>query len=198
MVFNKLDVEKRAFEELRKRFIETDMLREEIIKNSRDILKRSKQAIFALHREDFTKAENLIKQAEAIKKNIEKIAQDNPNLLLGAFDEALEEYAEAKMFHSALKGKNIPKLSELAISQEAYIGGICDFTGELVRLSAKKAIDNDLESVENLKESVEGILESLLEFDFRNNGLRRKYDSVKYNLQRIENILYEMKILKRV
>ncbi len=42
------------------------------------------------------------------------------------------------------------------------------------------------------KELISEIYQALLEFDFRNGLLRRRFDSVKYSLKSIENIFYEL------
>jgi predicted translin family RNA/ssDNA-binding protein len=51
-----------------------------------------------------------------------------------------------------------------------------------------------LKSIKICKEFVTELSQILLEFDFRNGPLRRKYDSLKYSLKTIEDIHYEMTI----
>lgn len=38
------------------------------------------------------------------------------------------------------------------------------------------------------------VFEQLLQFDFRNGPLRRKYDGVKYAVKRLEDVLYELSL----
>ena len=59
-------------------------------------------------------------------------------------------------------------------------------SGELMRLAVVKATVRDVEEVKRCKAMVEAISGELIQFDFRNGPLRRKFDSVKYNLRKLE------------
>ena len=63
------------FTKLRKDIQDYDTERENLIKKSRDVLKLSKQIIYAVHRDDLTEAAKLIKEIEAEKKNLDAIAK---------------------------------------------------------------------------------------------------------------------------
>ena len=52
------------FAKLRKDIQDYDSEREKLIKQSRDVLKLSKQIIYAVHRDDITEAAKLIKEIE--------------------------------------------------------------------------------------------------------------------------------------
>lgn len=58
--------------------------------------------------------------------------------------------------------------------------------GELMRYAVVKATARDVEEVKRCKAMVEAISGELIQFDFRNGPLRRKFDSVKYNLRKLE------------
>ena len=51
--------------------------------------------------------------------------------------------------------------------------------------------------VKKIHEAVEGLYGQFVRFDFRNGELRRKYDSIKYNLQKVEQMLYDLSLNKR-
>ncbi len=63
------------FAKLRKEIQDYDAERENLIKQSRDVLKLSKQIIYAVHRDELTEAAKLIKQIEAEKKKLDAIAK---------------------------------------------------------------------------------------------------------------------------
>ncbi len=46
----------------------------------------------------------------------------------------------------------------------------------------------------SFRDLVENIMGQYLRFDFRNSGLRRKYDGLKYTLKNLENMLYELSL----
>lgn len=48
--------------------------------------------------------------------------------------------------------------------------------------------------IRDARDTVSLILEELLQFDFRNGPLRRKYDGTKYALKTLETVLYELSV----
>lgn len=55
-----------------------------------------------------------------------------------------------------------------------------------MRYAVVKATARDVAEVERCRTMVEAISGELIQFDFRNGPLRKKYDSVKYNLRKLE------------
>jgi predicted translin family RNA/ssDNA-binding protein len=124
-----------------------DAARENVIKMTRDVQKLSKQAIFSLHRGDLAKAATQLDEAKEKAAAIEKgyiIAR--PTLRSGSYSNAMEEYAEAKLFEAWLKNKLLllPKSEEMAcVNNEEYLGGVIDFTGEIGRFAVACATNRD-------------------------------------------------------
>ena len=92
-----------------------DEKRESLIKRSRDVLKASKQAIYALQRGDTAQADALIAQAKAAALPLLALLEASPQLRHGAMAAALEEWAEAFIFAVFLKEKRIATMAELEI-----------------------------------------------------------------------------------
>eukprot|EP00803_Ostreobium_quekettii_P000166 evm.model.scf_1883.3 EVM.evm.TU.scf_1883.3 scf_1883:11343-14020(-) len=185
----------RMVEEYRKE----DEQREIVIKRSRDVQKLSKQAIFSLHRGNASQAETRLRNAVRITNELSPIIYEWPKLRSGSFAYALEEYAEAVAFRGYLKEGRLLKLAEVQaevplVAVEEYLGGVLDFTGELLRYSIFRATERNIEAVQNCKDLVEGLMEAFMEFDMRNGQLRKKYDSLKYTLSKMENTLYELSL----
>ena len=67
------------FAKLRKDVQDYDSEREHLIKQSRDVLKLSKQIIYAVHRDELTEAAKLIKQIEKEKKKKKNIITQHHN-----------------------------------------------------------------------------------------------------------------------
>jgi hypothetical protein len=55
-----------------------------------------------------------------------------------------------------------------------------------MRFAVVKATAREVEEVKRCKAMVEAISGELIQFDFRNGPMRRKFDSVKYNLRKLE------------
>jgi len=88
--------------------------------------------------------------------------------------------------------KKIPTRKELGIDTESYLLGMCDLTGELVRKAVNSAIKRNFKEVLEIKELVSDIYSLFLEFDLRNGELRKKMDSIKYNLMKLEDLAYKV------
>ncbi|MCM2325159.1 MAG: hypothetical protein NDI94_01740 [Candidatus Woesearchaeota archaeon] len=178
-------IDKKNFEKIRKELEARDVKREDMISRSREIGKASKQAIYAIHRKDMTEAAKLIEKA---KKQMSSCEQ-----YVGAYDSSLQEYAEAAAYFGYMQGK-LPTAETLGIDIEDYLSGLCDLTGELARRAVFSVVEEDFKEVEKVKEIVSEIYEEFLKFDLRNGELRKKSDSIKWNLKKIEEVLYDLKI----
>jgi len=183
------------FEEMRKEFDDYDNNRELIIKKSRDILKLSKQIIYAVHRDDLKEAKKLVKKIEDKKKNIKKLVSRNAKLeSIGAYRVAIGEYVEAILYYNYIKDKKILTHKTLKVTTEHYLLGIIDLTGELGRKAVQLAGKDKFKQVVEIKETVAEIYGMLLKFDFRNSNMRKKFDSVKYDLKKLEDLVLDLKL----
>jgi len=176
-------VNKKFFSKLKKELEDKDKLREKNIILSRQLTKKSKQAIYLIHRGEGSKAEKLLRE---VKKSFPK---NNENM-----SSSLEEYAEAMLFLHFAKTKKILPYEKLKVGAENYLGGMADFTGELGRLAVLLGSKKQTKDVELIRDLVDEIFGEFMKIDFRNGELRRKYDAIKWNLSKIEQILYDLKI----
>ena len=168
--------------------------RYEVIKTSNDILRDSKQAIFALQRNDLELANDYLNNSKSKVKLILKGIKNNTYNYEGAFGAALEEYIEAELFYLYIKVKDINILEQVSLDYfDAYISGLCDFTGELARRCVRKGAQRDIAEVEHMRDIVEKIYQQLSKFSLTGK-LRSKYDELKRNLYRMEEIVYDLKI----
>lgn len=174
-----------------------DEKRETVIKQSRDIGKLAKNAIFSLHRSDLGEAAAKLSRAENLAAILQAIVSNEPDLRHGSFSVAMEEYAEAKIFENFLKmGKLMPSSALPQCNRDEYLGGCLDFTGELNRYAVAKATQRNIEVVQNCKELVESIFGQFLQYDLRNGAIRKKFDTVKYTLKKLETLLYELSLAR--
>lgn len=182
-------IDKKDFKTLVKDFESLDEQRELLIKKSRDVLKLSKQLIYALHRDDVKTAKNLKAKIQATKSKLNCIALKRTELQnVGAYRVAIQEYVEALCYYSYIVNNKIPTHKELKVSAPHYLLGVCDLTGELVRKAINDAIKGDLKSAIKIKGVVEELYGELLQFDFRGGETRKKFDGIKYDLKRLEDI----------
>lgn len=180
------------FTKLQKEFQDYDNEREKLIKKSRDVLKLSKQIIYALHRDELSRAKKLVEEIEQERKELDKIARHSQKMAYeGSYKIAVQEYVEALLYYHFIQ---TGELAELKVMAEHYILGLCDLPGELGRRAVFLAGKGDLVCVEKIRNMVDKIYGELLKFDFRDNEIRRKVDAVKYELMKLENLVFELKL----
>jgi len=182
---------KKEFEKIRKELADHELKRETIIQKSREMINLSKRIIYALHRDDISSASSFVKEIEKQKKDLESVnVKLDTNINLVAF----QEYAEALCYYSYIKNNKIPTKDFLKIPNDSYLMGLCDLTGELVRKAIKDVIQRKYKQALDIKNLVEEIYDEFLQFNFRNNELRVKSDQIKWNLKKLEDVVFELKL----
>lgn len=184
-----------------KEYDSKDVLRESIITNARKVQKESKQAIYALHRnststykEKITLATTHVQQAlQSIQNNDWRIND------VGAFKASLEEFLEAKGLYHVITFNTLPTIDNLEAREfgtQIYLQAMADVSGELVRHATIAATNKEYDTVMMCRSLISEVYEGFLQFDFRGGELRKKSDSVRHNLNKIELIVYDVSIRK--
>ncbi len=187
-------INKKIFIELRKEMELFDKQREEVIGASRTVLKNSKHAIYAAHRADMEGADKLLAEAQKTIKTLSVLVKKDSALAnTGAYLDALEEYTEAALYIHYLSHGTIATPADLHVDAETYLGGLSDFTGELVRKAVNSAVKADYDVSLHIKDLVTELYEELMLFDWRNSPVRKKFDSIKYNLEKLEDVALKIK-----
>lgn len=179
------------FNKLLKEFEKEDKARENIIILSRGIIKLSKKIISAVHNEDIKEAE---KYKILIDEEIKSIQKQNNNST-GSYTIAIQEYVEAILLLEYAKTGKILTHSDFNCNPQEYLLGLCDFVGELQRRSVLKISKGDEKTIHKIHSDVSKIYDGLLNFSFRGD-LRKKFDSVKYIMIKMEDMLLQLKLKK--
>jgi translin len=183
------------YAKIRKQIKDYDSERENLIKKSREVLKLSKQVIYAVHRDELTEAAKLIKKIETEKANLNNIAKHSNKMPYeGSYKVAIQEYVEAILYYNFIK---TGKLIDLKVLPDHYILGLADLPGELVRKAVFLAGKGEVAKVKKIKDAVDDIYGEMLKFDFRDNEIRRKVDGIKYDLRKLEDLVLDLKLKKR-
>lgn len=190
-------LDKKFFTKLKKEYNSYDINRRIIIRHSNEIIKFAKQAIFALHRDNVAEAESNFNEADKLIKYLStKIKKENGLDFEGAYLAAMEEYVEARLFYQFLKNGKITTLKGIKIDVDSYLGGLADFTGELVRRAVWLATRHRYKEVSICEQAIESVVGELLQFNLM-GPLRPKFDQAKHNLRKIEEIMYDLEIKSR-
>jgi predicted translin family RNA/ssDNA-binding protein len=180
---------------MKREYAEFDENREILIKKSRDVLKLSKQIIYSTHRGDLKEAALLVDSIKVKLEELQRMASKDFKLEnVGAYRSVIGEYVEALLYFFYVSHKKILTHSDLGVDTESYLFGLCDLTGELVRKAVFLAGKDKCKEVLEIKDLVDEIYGELLKFDIRNGDLRRKFDAVKYDLRKLEDLVLDLKL----
>ena len=185
---------KTEFKKLREELHRLDIKREEIIQTSREIINLSKQIIYATQRNELKSADSAIK---IIKEKIKKLKKLNIITDTNINSVAFQEYVEAICFYEFVKNNKIPTKSSLGVNSGDYLSGLCDLTGELVRKAIYNVIHKKFDEASKIKELVHDIYGEFLKLHLRNSELRKKSDAIKWNLKKLEEVMYDISMKGR-
>lgn len=194
-VVDLLDVE--AIDAIRQRMEAYDKLREEVIKQSRDVQKLSKQAIFAVHRGNLKDCRIKLDQAMAVAVKILVIVNEHPTLRQGAFGNSLEEWAEGAMTLEWAERQVVMSMEDMkVVNYQEYIGALSDFSGEIGRMAVASAAKRDVESVRRVLQVDVAIAGALMLVN-TSGRYTQKTNAVLTNLKKVEDIVYDLSMLQR-
>lgn len=184
--------------EIKERMDTLDKIREDVIKQCRDIQKVSKQAIFSVHRGSLVDASRKLDQSKELAMKIQAIITQsgNPMLRQGAFSNSLEEWAEGVLTLEWIKRKRIVSKAELGIVNSfEYVGALSDFTGEIGRIAVAEASKREVAVVKEILECDVAISAAIMTLNI-GGKYTKKADAVSINLKKVESIIYDLSLLK--
>jgi len=159
----------------------------------RDAIRFSGNAIRAVHRQEFEKAEELLKTAHSMMGDAEKVVEDCSELNgTGIIRDAQKELSEANITLALVTGKSIPGPKELGVDTAAYLNGMGEAVGEVRRYLLDAMRQGDLSRGEELLTVMDDIYSILVTIDFPDaitGGLRRTTDMVRGVLERTRSDL---------
>ena len=171
---------KEIVQSFQKELDEKDRIREEVLSNSRTVIRLSKQAVMATHRGELAEAEKILDQALKSLDQIRESSSKHQELFYhGAVTAAFQEYAEAQTFYKIVKEGEFLDPKDFDIPTIPYLLGLADMVGELRRRALDRLRIGDLEGAEKCLQTMEDIyaeLMSLVSVYHLASGLRRKCD----------------------
>ncbi|MBR9699680.1 hypothetical protein GOV09_04445 [Candidatus Woesearchaeota archaeon] len=184
-------------EQIRKKFSSYDKKREKVIRSSRKIIQKSKTAIGSIHRDTLPEAAAVLKQ---MKEDVAGLKKESKGKLQheGIFKVAIQEYVEALSLYEFVKNDKFLVYSEEFEDPEFYLMGLCDLSGELVRKAINSCIKENYPMAVKIRKFLEQMYIELSKFDFRNGELRRKYDGIKYDIRKLDDLVFQLKMKDKV
>lgn len=185
-------------ESIRLRMSTYDALREQVIKDSRDVQKLSKQSIYAVLRGGLSDARDKLKKALDVAEKTLLVIAEHPTLRSGAFSNSLEEWAEGELTLEWVENKRIKTLTELRVVNVAeYVGALSDFTGEAGRIAVGHASKRQVESVREIQQVDLVISQAITRMNGITPRFSKKLDAVNTNMRKVEDLLFELAMTQR-
>jgi translin len=173
---------------VRQQLEEKNAARDRALQHSRTLIRHCATAIRAVHRDDRAQAEAELHQARDLRDHLRSDLQDYPDLYhAGYTQDALKEYAEARIVYALVGGEALPTPEDLQVEVAAYLGGLGEAAGELRRRVLDILRHRELEEAERLLTAMDDIYGLLVTLDFPDaltGGLRRITDMVRGVVER--------------
>ena len=169
-------------------FSAKDQARERALELCRETTRLSTNAIRAVHRQEYTQAEEALSRARALLKELAKTLADHPDLFYSGYvHDATKEFVEGCATLALVQGKKLPSPEDLGVSHAAYLNGLGEAVGELRRYLLDTSRKGDLSRCEEVLATMDDIYGILVTMDFPEaltQGLRRTTDSVRGILEK--------------
>jgi translin len=180
-------------EQVRQNLTAKDQAREKMLPKCREAIRYSSEAIRAIHRQEFGKAEKLLESARKLVKESEEALAGSPELInTGSLRDAQKEYVEGCAVLHMVTGKLLPTPEELGVDSAAYLNGLAEAASELRRYLLDSMRKGDLSKGEALLVAMDDIYSVLVTIDFPDaitGGLRRTTDMLRGVLERTRSDL---------
>lgn len=188
----------KLFQELKEKYDSHTRERREIRIKADEVTSESKLSTIALLYDRVEEAKEHLQKAESILNELESNFKKNPKLREeGSYRAALEEYVEAKLFWQVIKENQLTFIEEkIPISYQAYIGGICDLTGEILRKATIDGGEGRYDKVRKYGKIMREIELQLAKISLV-GFLRGKRDALERNCRKMGTILYDIREVKK-
>jgi len=186
-------IDEESFSTIKEELETFDKQRDRVVKASRDVVKASKQVIFSMNRGDTKGAKEYMENLVRGKEGMDDLVKDISRLQFGgSYKLVCQEYTEAIAYVRFIEEGKIPTPQDLKVGSEEYLLGLCDLSGELVRKAVADATDKRLGEVEKTQKFLEELYAQFLQLNPAGE-LRKKIDMVRWNLNKVEDIVYRAK-----
>ncbi len=192
------DFEKQL-ETIRKKLDEIDNAREELLRLSRELRRKSTLAISNVHIGNVEEAKNLLEKAKEILQKIDAYKQSE--IYYPITRDSMQEFVEAVVFLKTVNEKRLKIPSfDVDIHPSSILTGMADVVGELRRYILDLLRKSEIEEAERLVKIMEGIYFSLVSFNYPDKivpGLRGKIDMMRLSLERTKSDLISAMLITK-
>jgi translin len=180
---------------------EKEKIREDALKNSRDIIICCRRGIQQLHREQKEEAKNYIAQASAKLAQLSEITKDHPDIFHAGFVEnAAQEFVEISCLYRIMNGEDLPDPDAIQTTYSSYLLGLCDVVGELRRAALDFMLEGASEKANEYLHYMDQIYDAIMSFDYPSAlvPIKKKQDMVRSLIEKTRGELVVSSCERRI
>jgi translin len=170
------------------RFEALSSLRDRALADGRQIIRISANSVRAIHRGELTDARAQLAEAESVLHALADSLRGHGAIYwAGYVQDAMKEFAEARVTLAIVSRGLIPSPGELGIEDAAYLNALAEAASELRRLVLDTLRGDDIALAEHFLRQMDEIYSVLIGVDFPDavtGGLRRTTDQLRAVLER--------------
>ena len=167
-------------EQIRQDFEIRTELRDEALKQTRQLTRACSLAIRAVHRNDFDIMEEYLTEAQSLADKIRENLKDHPDLQnAGYTQDSLKEFVEANVTCALIQNQALQTPDELGVENAIYVNGLAEVVGELRRRILDILRSGYSQEAERLLNHMDDFYSILVTMDYPDavtHGLRRQTD----------------------
>jgi translin len=162
--------------------------REQALRWSRELIRACANSIRAIHRREFSQADRLLNEANALNARICTLLAEMGDLYwTGYVQDAQKELVEAHSTYALVKGDALPDPTTLGIAPAPFLNGLAEAVGELRRYVLDRLRRGEVDGCERLLGAMDDIYSLLVTLDYPDaltGGLRRTTDNTRGILEK--------------
>jgi translin len=170
-------------EQIRQNFELRTEVRDEALKQSRQLTRACSLSIRAVHRNEFDVMEANLSEARTLADKLRKDLKDHPDLYYAGYSQdSLKEFVEANVTCALIQNQALHTPEELGVEYATYLNGLAEVVGELRRRILDILRSGYSQEAERLLNHMDDIYSVLVTMDYPDaitGGLRRQTDLVR-------------------
>ena len=167
-------------EQIRQNFEVRTSIRDEALKQARQLTRACSLAIRAVHRSEFDTMEGCLTEAQTLANKLRNDLREHPDLYYAGYtQDSLKEFVEANVTCALIQNQALHTPEELDVEYATYLNGLAEVVGELRRRILDILRSGYSQEAERLLSHMDEIYSVLVTMDFPDaitNGLRRQTD----------------------
>ena len=170
-------------DQIRQNFEVRTSIRDEALKQARQLTRSCSLAIRAVHRSEFDTMEGCLAEAQTLANKLRTDLKAYPDLYYAGYtQDSLKEFVEANVTCALIQNQALHTPEELGVEYATYLNGLAEVVGELRRRILDILRSGYSQEAERLLNHMDDIYSALVTMDFPDaitNGLRRQTDIVR-------------------